>query len=217
MNACSGSVCILQDICRVRSAEGGRVCAVEERWPPGWQRHTHHSPTCSDVAPPPLGPQCRRPLHRREWQTCASHTQVTTGGWVQHGHIQRAVSNFRTFKYFYELEKKPLFVYVRVVSYNKPYTPCLMFGPTNVCLMRYFQRWSSRQCQRWWQQKVIIKPCSTECMVMGFWLFFLQYLTLILLFNVTFSSSPLKTAASMAMCRMGNIFSFFKKKNVVIK
>lgn len=107
MNACSGSVCILQDICRVRSAEGGRVCAVEERWPPGWQRHTHHSPTCSDVAPPPLGPQCRRPLHRREWQTCASHTQVTTGGWVQHGHIQRAVSNFRTFKYFYELEKNP--------------------------------------------------------------------------------------------------------------
>lgn len=66
-----------QDVCCVRGATGGRVLPAEERRPTGRKGHAHYGQTRPHVPPPPLGAQRRRPLHRREQQTHARHTQVT--------------------------------------------------------------------------------------------------------------------------------------------
>lgn len=72
------AVCVRQDVCCVRGAEGRRVLPAEERRQSGWKGHAHHSQARSHVPPPPLGAQRRGPFHWRERQTRARHTQVTT-------------------------------------------------------------------------------------------------------------------------------------------
>ena len=65
-----------QNLCCVRGAAGGRVLPSEECRHSGRKGHAHHSQTRPHVPPPPLGAERRRPLHRRERQTRACHTQV---------------------------------------------------------------------------------------------------------------------------------------------
>lgn len=65
-----------QDVRGVRGAAGGRVLPAEERRHSGWEGHAHHSQTRPHVPAPPLGTQRWGPLHRRERQTRARHTQV---------------------------------------------------------------------------------------------------------------------------------------------
>lgn len=72
-------MCVQQDICCIRGAEGGRILSPEKRRQSGWKGHTHHSQTRPDVAPPSLGAQRWGPLHWRERKTCAGHTKVTHG------------------------------------------------------------------------------------------------------------------------------------------
>lgn len=77
-------MCVQQDICCVRGAPGGRVLPAEECRQSGRKGHTHHSQTGPHVPPPPLGAQRWGPLHRRERQTCARHTQVTAASLLKH-------------------------------------------------------------------------------------------------------------------------------------
>lgn len=84
------ALCVHQDICCIRGAARGRVLPAKERGQSGRKGHAHHSQTRPHVPPPPLGAQRWRPLHRRERQTCARHTQV-----IKHG-IMHIISLHKT-------------------------------------------------------------------------------------------------------------------------
>lgn len=174
--------CFQQDVCRVRSAKGGRVLPSEECRQPGWKGHAHHSQTRPHVPAPPLGAQRRRPLNRRERQTLARHTQVTTAGrgerapWCMSCHVpslhktnflhvkHENTNGFIPFKhslYFvYKLYALAFFLvlFVLETSFSFSITHSrhlsLVLGLAPVCPMQCFQRRSSSH--RWWQQKVII-------------------------------------------------------------
>lgn len=73
-----------QDICCVRGAAGGRVLSTEERRQSGRKGHAHHCQALPHVASPPLGAQRWGPLHRRERQTRARYTEVTTASLLRH-------------------------------------------------------------------------------------------------------------------------------------
>lgn len=176
------ALCVHQDICCIRGAARGRVLPAKERGQSGRKGHAHHSQTRPHVPPPPLGAQCWRPLHRRERQTCARHTQVIKHG-IMHiislhktpTHIMFGVNtdmgsswSFLPSQHSSHSVYKTtcvaffcLFVFFthNILLFFLPHTltsPPLMLGLAPVCPVQCFQRRSSRQCHRWWQQKVII-------------------------------------------------------------
>lgn len=223
------AVCVQQDICCVRGAPGGRVLPAEECRQSGRKGHTHHSQTGPHVPPPPLGAQRWGPLHRRERQTCARHTQVTAASLLKHSithvmslnkrHAQKRVP--RGHSHLHNIPHTLCTNYMHwlfclfvclCISHHILFSLTLslpMLGLTTVCPVQCFQRRSRRQCHRWWQQKVIIIPLQYSVHGDGVLAFFPSRSDVLTLYNVTSDPwHPLSfiTTEKLHRCQSANVF-----------